>query len=264
MIRGLAYGLALAVWAGGAGGAGACTVAPASVTAYPGSVTVDPDTRGAIAQAWFDDPVTRYRHFVLGRNDEPETLWVDALGNRGLCGHALTLDADHVFEDVAPRLVDLDGDGTNEVIVARSHIRQGAQLAVYRWTGTELTLAATTPYIGRSHRWLAIIGAADLDGDGAMEIAYVDRPHLARTLRIWRYGDGRLTEIAAATGLTNHRIGEDHISSGIRMCDAGPELVTADSSWTRLVATRFDGHILAGRDLGPWSATALVAALACE
>ena len=261
MIRGLAYGLALLLWAGGAG---ACTVDPASTTAYPGSVTVDGTTQGAIARAWFDDPVTRYRHFVLGRRHEPETLWVDAIGNQGLCGHALTLGADHVFEDVAPHLADLDGDGTNEVIVARSHLRQGAQLAVYRWTGTDLTLAATTPYIGRSNRWLAIVGAADLDGDGAMEIAYVDRPHLARTLRVWRYADGTLTEVAAATGLTNHRIGEGQISSGIRVCDGGPEILTADSGWTRLIATRFNGQGLTARDLGPWSPQALDAALTCS
>lgn len=261
MARGLAYVLALLLWAGGAG---ACTVDPASTTAYPGSVTVDPDTRGAVCRAWFDNPVTRYRHFVLGREHEPETLWVNAIGNQGLCGHALTLNADHVFEDVAPRLADLDGDGTNEVIVARSHLRQGAQLAVYRWTGTNLILAATTPYIGRSNRWLAIVGAADLDGDGAMEIAYIDRPHLARTLRVWRYADGTLTEAAAATGLTNHRIGEGHISSGIRACDDGPEILTADTNWTRLIATRLNGQRLAARDLGPWSPQALVAALTCS
>lgn len=261
MIQGLAFGLALSVWAFGAG---ACTVDPASTTAYPGSVTVDPATRGAVARAWFDDPVTRYRHFVLGRQHEPETLWVDAPGNRGLCGHALTLDADHVFEDVAPRLADLDGDGTNEVIVARSHHRLGAQLAIYRWTGSDLTLVATTPYIGRSNRWLAIIGAADLDGDGAMEIAYIDRPHLDRTLRIWRYVDGTLTEIAAATGLTNHRIGEGHISSGLRECNGGPEILTTDTGWTRLLATRLVENTLANRDLGPWSPEAFATALVCR
>ncbi|MGI3185917.1 FG-GAP repeat domain-containing protein [Nioella aestuarii] len=263
MIKGLAYGLALVIWAGGASGAGACTVDPANTTAYPGSVTVDSDTRGAIAQAWFDAPVTRYRHFVLGRTHEPETLHVNAIGNQGLCGHALTLDADHVFEDVAPRLADLDGDGTNEVIVARSHHRLGAQLAVYRWTGTDLTLAATTPYIGRSNRWLAIIGAADLDDDGAMEIAYIDRPHLARTLRIWRYEDGGLTEIAAANGLTNHRIGEGYISSGIRDCGEGPEFLTADTGWSRLISTRLSDGALIARDLGPWSQGALSQALDC-
>jgi hypothetical protein len=45
---------------------------------------------------------------------------------------------------------------------------------------------ASTPWIGQRFRWLAPVAAADLDGDGAMELAYVDRPHLARTLRVWR------------------------------------------------------------------------------
>jgi hypothetical protein len=50
----------------------------------------------------------------------------------------------------------------------------------------DVRLLAATPHIGSANRWLAPIGAADLDGDGRVEIAYVDRPHLARTLRIWR------------------------------------------------------------------------------
>lgn len=257
-------GLACALALFCAGGAAACTVDQASLTAYPGSVTVDATTGGAIGRAWFDDPVTRYRHFVLGRQDEPETLWVDAPGNHGLCGHALTLEADHVFEDVAPRLVDLDGDGTDEVIVARSHRRFGAQLAVYRWTGSNLVLDAATPYIGQPRRWLAIIGAGDFDGDGAVEIAYIDRPHLARTLRVWRYTPGALTQVAAVSGLTNHRIGDAHISSAIRDCGQGPEILTADSDWQRLLATRVQGAQLVARDLGPWSTAALEAASACR
>lgn len=261
MPKGRAYALALALC--GAGAAMACPDDPASRTDYPDSVTVDAETTGPVARAWFADPVTRYQHYVLGRRHEPETLWVDAPGNRFDCGHALTLAAPHVFEDVAPRLADLDGDGTNEVIVARSHARLGAQVAVYRWTGAGLGLAATTPPIGRSNRWLAIIGAADLDGDGAMEIAYIDRPHLARTLRVWRFDADGLAEVAAATGLTNHRIGEAGIASGIRDCAAGPEILTADAGWTRLVATRLEDGSLVARDLGRWSDAGLRDALAC-
>lgn len=253
---------ALCFWAAQAAG---CTVSPASLTAYPESVAVDPDTRGAVARAWFDDPVTRYDHGILGRDTEPETLWVDAMGNRGVCGHKLTLDAAHVFEDVTPRLADLDGDGTNEVIVVRSHVGNGAQLAVYRWTGAELVLDAATPYIGRAHRWLAPLGAADLDGDGTMELAYVDRPHLAKTLRVWRYTPGRLTEIAAAAGLTNHRIGQPFISGGIRTCNGVAEIVTADADWRRIVVTRLSGGTLTARDAGPFTGPdSLAAEMTCD
>jgi len=261
MFRGPAYALALLLWGGAAP---ACTVDPASLTVYPESVTVATEGSGPVTRAWYDDPVTRYRHFVLGRAHEPATLWVNAPGNQGLCGHALTLEAPYVFEDIAPHLADLDGDGTNEVIVVRSHEGQGAQLAVYRWTGETLRLAATTPHIGRPNRWLALIGAADLDGDGAVEIAYIDRPHLARTLRVWRYRESRLTEVAAATGLTNHRIGERHISSGLRDCGPGPAIVTANADWTRLLATTLSDGTLTARDLGPWSDAALTDALACR
>ncbi len=251
----------LCLWAVGAA---ACEAPPWLETAFPDSVVTDPASGGAVTRAWFADPVTRYRHFVLGRQVEPETLWVDAPGNHGNCGHALTLDAAHVFEDVAPRLADLDGDGTNEVIVVRSRAGQGAQLAVYRWTGAALELDAATPYIGRANRWLAPLGAADLDGDGAIELAYIDRPHLARTLRIWRYGDGRLTQIAAAEGLTNHRIGEPFISGGIRICGVGPEMVTVDPGWSRVIATRLENGRISARDIGPYrGAASMASAMVC-
>ncbi|MDF0599977.1 VCBS repeat-containing protein [Psychromarinibacter sp. C21-152] len=245
--------------------AAACEISPADETAYPGSVVTDAETRGAIARAWFDAPVARYRHFVLSRDSEPEALWVDAPGNHGNCGHRIVLDDAHVFEDVAPRLVDLDGDGTNEVIVVRSHAGQGAQLAVYRWTGRDLVLDAATPYIGRPHRWLAPVGAADLDGDGAMELAYVDRPHLARILRVWRYAPGRLTEVAAARGLSNHRIGESAITGGVRDCGAGPEMVTADAAWEHVIVTRLEAGRLVSRRAGPFDGAGSVGAvMACK
>ena len=166
---------------------------------------------------------------------------------------------------IAPRLADLDGDGTDEVIVVRSHVAQGAQLAVYRWTGDDLVLHAVTPYIGRRHRWLAPVGVADLDGDGAMDLAYVDQPHLARVLRVWRHADGALTQVAAAAGLTNHRIGEDFISGGIRDCGDGPEMVTANAGWSRLIATRLADGALTARDIGAFAGPpSFAAALACR
>ena len=261
----LALVLAIAaVGSTGSTGAAACDRPAWLDTDYPDSLTEDREASGPVRRAWFADATRRYDHAILGRDREPGTLWVDADGNRGLCGHAIALDPTHVFEDIAPRLADLDGDGVNEVIVVRTHVGQGAQLAVYRWTGDDLVLDAATPYIGQTHRWLAPLGAADLDGDGAMELAYVDRPHLAKVLRVWRYAPGRLTEIAAVSGLTNHRIGEDHISGGIRACGDGPEMITASGDWSALVATRLKDGALTSRGLGRYSADAMAAAMACR
>lgn len=222
--------------------------------------------------AWFDGATTRYPHGVLGDTIEAARLHAYSEAAQTPCGdHMLTLPEELVFEDTAPRLVDLDLDGLPEIIVVQSHQRLGAQLAVYRASndGIGMDLLATTPFIGRRNRWLAPIGAADLDGDGMMEIAYIDRPHLARTLRVWRYvpgslqGQDQLIEISALDGLTNHRIGETFISGGIRDCGGGPEMITANADWTQVMATRLTDGRLSSRPLGHWSETALAAALTC-
>jgi hypothetical protein len=212
--------------------------------------------------AWFEDPTTRYPHGVLGDAVEAGTLAVQLASDCAIL--RATLPDTEVYEDIAPRLSDLDGDGRAEVIVVQSHRRVGARLAIYSATD-RLRLLAATPNIGRPNRWLAPIGAADFDGDGAIEVAYIDRPHLARTLRVWRYENGALTEIAAASGLTNHRIGELFISGGVRDCGTGPEMLTANADWTRIIATRLTREdLLVARDLGPFTREAIDAALICR
>ena len=261
--------VAAALWLAGVVAAPACTTAPHLATHMPESVSQPWPSNSAPNDrliAWFDGPTTRYAHGVLGDAVEGTRLHVYSENSASPCGdHTITLSDDLVFEDIAPRLADLDSDGAPEIIVVQSHQHLGAQLAIYRATpnapGIELITA--TPFIGRSNRWLAPIGAADLDGDGHIEIAYIDRPHLARTLRIWRYQNGQLTQIAALDGLTNHRIGEDFITGGIVDCGAGPEIITANATWSRLIATRLTATSLTPRDLGRFSRSAARAALAC-
>jgi len=196
-----------------------------------------------IASVRYTDETSRYAHGVLGDAIEYGTLEVTLKAGKRL---ALSLPQDRVFEDIAPRLLDMDGDGAPEVIVVESSQTGGARLAIYDETG----LRAATPHIGQRNRWLAPIGAADLDGDGHIEVAYIDRPHLAKTLRVWRFKDNKLTQVASQTGLTNHRIGEDFISGGIRDCGDGPEMITVNANWSQVIATRFDGKTLSPRPLG--------------
>ena len=132
-----------------------------------------------------------------------------------------------------------------------SHQQSGARLEVYGYPGPgkDIALLAHTPYIGRSHRWLAPIGAADLDGDGHVEVAYIDRPHLAKTLRVWRYRAGALEPVADAAGFTNHGIGEVDIAGGIRNCGGPPELIVATANWARVVAIQLQQGKFTGQDL---------------
>ncbi|WP_050602628.1 VCBS repeat-containing protein [Ruegeria sp. 6PALISEP08] len=201
-----------------------------------------------IKAAKFTEPTTRYAHGVLGDNVEYGALELRVQNtDSNLKTVTIRLSEDRVFEDLAPRLLDIGADGTPEAIVVESQDQLGAQLSIYDASGKKV---AATPHIGTRFRWLAPIGAADLDGDGHVEIAYIDRPHLAKTLRIWRFKDGGLTEIAALPGLTNHKIGEDFISGGLRICDDHPELIVASADWARIISVSYkDGwHVT---DLGP-------------
>ena len=155
---------------------------------------------------------------------------------------------------------DVDGDGAPEVIVVETALATGARLAVWGAEGRR----AATPHIGQTHRWLAPVGAADFDGDGKIEIAVVDRPHLARILTLWRYEAGSLRLAATASGFTNHRIGWDYIAGGVRQCAGAPEMIVADPDWRRILAVRFDGAQVTAKDLGRYSAEAMRAATLCR
>lgn len=224
-----------------------------------------------IVSADYAAPTDRYAHGILGDAIEWGELIITTDGaDQGAVTqeavqrtktYAIRLPLDRVFEDVAPRLADLDHDGTPEVIVVETQFSQGAQLAIYDETGK----IAATPHIGRTNRWLAPIGAADLDGDGMVEIAYIDRPHLAKTLRVWRFTGGALVPVADLPGLTNHRIGESDIGGGIRDCGNGPEMITANADWTQVMATTMTNGQLTTRAIGGHvDRGSFATALACD
>ncbi len=212
-----------------------------------------------ITAARFSAPTTRYQHGILGDAVEWGQLEIDTIGvdpDRMATlsvkrdnTYVFRLPLDHVFEDTAPRLLDVTGDGHPEVIVVETDVQKGAALAVYDSTGK----LAETPHIGQRNRWLAPIGAADFDGDGHIEVAYVDRPHLAKVLQVWRYRNRKLTKIASLAGVTNHRIGEVDITSGVRLCDGQPEMVLAGADWRRVLVVGFQAGKLVSRDAGPFA-----------
>jgi VCBS repeat protein len=196
-----------------------------------------------IASARYTDPTERYAHGILGDAIEWGALEL-TLSNGSI--RAFHLPEDHVFEDVAPRLADVDADGQAEVIVIETDVTAGAALALYDATGK----ITETPHIGTRNRWLAPLGASDLDGDGVIELAYIDRPHLARILRIWRFEQSKLTPVASLQGLTNHRIGEPDIAGGIRTCNGTPEIIVATASWSDIVAVKWDGDAFTWSHVG--------------
>ncbi len=219
--------------------------------------------------AIFSKPTDRYRHSVLGDGLEWSVLEFIVQGSAAH-GPYLTeqveLPENRVFEDLVPRLADMNGDGTPEIIVVETDVKLGAQLAIYgsRAEGGLKKIAAT-PFIGTRFRWLAPVGIADFNGDGDMDVAYIDRPHLAKILRVWTFRDGALQEIATLEGVTNHLIGQNHIIGGVRDCGDGlPEMIVADRRLVNLIAIRFQDGYLRGRNLGSFlPQNAVEVAMAC-
>ncbi|MEL7255875.1 MAG: VCBS repeat-containing protein [Pseudomonadota bacterium] len=232
---------------------------------HPFSEPVTAQT-GPVVEARYAGATTDYAHGVLGDAIEAAKLMVRYDDGTHVFCDAVTAGPGRVFEDTSPRLADLNGDGLAEVIAVAASATQGARLEVYGYPGRgeAFQLLAHTPYIGTRNRWLAPVGAADLDGDGAMEIAYIDRPHLAKTLRIWRYEDHTLTEIAVQPGFSNHKIGWPFIAGGLRECGDGPDMILATGNWSRVVAVRLRDGTIKARDLGPYGGPeSLDSAMSC-
>jgi hypothetical protein len=215
---------------------------------------------GGIAEAEYGPDADVYPHRIMGGIYEKQELLVkDTEGTP----HTLTLST-NVFEDIAPRIADMDGDGLNDVVVVETDVNSGASLAIYSLGPDGLFKLAATPHIGRAFRWLAPAGIADFDGDGQNDVAYVETPHLGKVLRIWTMRRGKLVEIAAASGLTNHRIGHEVISGGVRDCAGVAEVVTANGDWSRVFATRMVDGSLEFNDLGQYSTQSMTDALVCR
>lgn len=248
--------------------AAALHASPGFACDYPGG---PPDAREVraegpgIVSAVFTDATTIYDHGVLGDEIEAGALRVRTDALQFCPEHVVVLGNGSVFEDVSPRISDVTGDGLNDVIVVETSLEAGASLAVYGMDGDAFTKLATTPHIGRRHRWLAPAGIADFDGDGVKDGAYVETPHIGGTLRIWSFAGGKARQLASAPGFSNHRIGQNSITGGVRDCGNGPELVLPSADWssTRIVWL-FNGVIegaLLAADAEPDTITRL---LACE
>jgi len=210
-------------------------------------------------RAEYVGPTDRYPHGILGRI----TGWGGLVVDLQICPACepvraqINLPEARVFEDLAPRLWDVTGDGRPEVVVIESDAEFGARLVALEAkagaTGDELLLQlrAATPFIGTRFRWLAPVGAADFTGDGVAEIAYVETPHLGRILRLVTLDGDRLVEIAHLEGVTNHAIGEEHLDGGIRVCDGRPEIIARSADRSQVLGIRYEEGVLIPRVLGP-------------
>jgi len=164
---------------------------------------------GDIIEAWYSEPTTRYAHAVLGDRIEAGAL---KIRNARKETYTYRLPSTEVFEDITPRLADLDGNGTTEVITILSSQSGGASIAVFGLNGNAFLKLAQTPFIGQANRWLNIAEIANFTGSSTPEISAVITPHLAGILQFYKFGNGTLTRVAQANGnYSNHFIGSNEL-----------------------------------------------------
>lgn len=170
-------------------------------------------------KAWYERPTTRYDHGVLGDAIEGGSLVVlDEVGRK----YELVLPETYVFEDITPRIADLDGDGQNEVVTIRTKLTAGAAIAVYQLQDGKLVEKASTQPIGAPHRWLSIAGIGDFLGDGHREIAVVKTPHIAGVLEILSLRGDKLVRLyTPQLGYSTHFIGAHFVSLAVVGQNAG-------------------------------------------
>jgi len=191
----------------------------------PGGFIATAASGEGIQRAWYAEPTDRYPHGALGDGIEGGALVAEDRYGRG---YLLRLGPAEVFEDLTPRVVDIDGDGSNEVVTIRSSVRAGAAVAVYGISGSRLIERGATEPIGRPNRWLNIAGIADFTGNGQLDIAIVKTPHTGGRLEILAWSRDELKVVDSAEGFSNHVFGSlDQGLSAVASVDGDriPDLV---------------------------------------
>lgn len=239
-----------------------------------------PDSQAVLGQhdlgwVWLGSPTLRYPHRALGSPVHAASVHAQvktAAGNWVLVQRVLPLN--RVYEDRVPRIMDLDGDGSEEIVLIEADLLRGASLVVlgieHGPRGPQLMERARGPFVGTSFRWLNPVGIADFDGDGRLDLASVVTPHIGGVLQLLHYRPPLLVPFAQALDVSNHRMGalEQDLAVVLQRPGQRPTIVLPDMSRRSLHALRWDApgqwteladpHALPGlvERLTPWHAGA--------
>ncbi len=157
--------------------------------------------------AQYASPTDRYAHGIMGDAIEAAELVVVVDGTF----YSLELDNNYVFEDIRPRLANVDEDVSLEIICIRSNLSKGAGIAIYKLNEDGLYEYAFVPEIGIRNRWLNIVAITNLDATDDIELAWIQTPHIGGILKIAKITEGKLQVVDQVSEYSNHAIGERNL-----------------------------------------------------
>jgi hypothetical protein len=206
-----------------------------------------------VAWVWLGEPTRRDPHGALGSPVHAGSVSArvrSPVGAWQTVEHRLPLS--RVYEDRVPRLVDLDGDGRDEIVLIEADALRGAALVALGVNlspdGPRLVGRARSPFVGSSFRWLNPVGMADFDGDGHLDLASVTTPHIGGVLLLHHYRPPALLPFARALDVSSHCMGALEqdlavIVPGKAESESGTERLTVivpDMTRRALYALRWD------------------------
>ena len=196
---------------------------------------------GDIRKAWYGRPTDRYKHGVLGDAIEGGSLVVEM--NDG-SQREFVLPENQVFEDITPRIHDLDFNGTNEVVAIRSSQTGGAAVVVYGLIDGEVAEVAASSENGLRNRWLNIVGVMPQEKSSTSSIYFVRTPHINGRLNRLEVGQNGSKDVdLKQNNFSNHIIGSREL--GLSLLDLGNQprmLIPSQNRQTlrQLLSPQFD------------------------
>ena len=200
-----------------------------------------------VAWAWLGNPTVRYPHRALGSASHAGSLHAVVKTPSGEWRTLeLALPLHRVYEDLVPRIVDLDRDGSEEIVLIEADVIRGASLVVlgvdHHAGAPRLAERARSSFAGTPFRWLNPVGVADFDADGQLDLAMVRTPHLGGELQLLHYRPPLLVPYARALDVSNHRMGavEQDLAVVVPLPGQRPTIVVPDMTLRALHALRWD------------------------
>jgi len=166
------------------------------------------DGSAGIQAVVLSEGTERYRHGILGGKVEASAVTMINVASNALAIRSrYALRAPAVVEDLIPVVAPIGEGRRPALVMVKSVTRQGSSVLALGWRETALEALAEGPAFGLGNRWVHVIGAADLTGDGIPVLVAVNTPHTAGVLVAYERRAGSLVPLAKALGYSSHVLG---------------------------------------------------------